>query len=494
MMFRFIGELPSRFRNLNISVDIDTLLLPHFDCNDKTTTKRVISINLYKLIYAIGTIQSRRFAPSKRQKFLDKADLIENICSNTKDFRVRIKDIRQSHGSEILKTISEDFGVGISVVLAQEFFNIEPSTIKKIPLSNKTKNPDWECQTKNNRIIIVEGKGSIDKYTSNTQLKDARIQKNSRIGNVKIASATLLNESKISTNRFVDPPISPDEMDPNFKNKILRAGHYASVFSFLGQSTLSKYYSQLKNRLLKTITQEEQNDKDVTYFELRDNFSTVNYESHSFSGTFYKIDRERFLFIGIDKKLLSYRGFLEFRDYEEDLEREEENNYHMLFRDGVLIIEIKNILVFSDIIQIDKIKNYQEDITLLDIDDMTEISFEKYILYLLSENNFENIEKSIGIDEKYRADIIGYRNGKRVIFELKLFRSKKVDNINLVINQLNRLLDIKEKSDIVVLITNASIPSKVYSELKSDVVLIGRDELKDILLNKSILLDLMNIR
>ena len=129
-----IRELISRFRNLEVHVTIDQALLASLDCEDQVSTQRVISFNLYKLIYAIGTIQSRRFAPSNRQKFSDKSDLIEKIYSNTIEFRVKLNEIRVTDGQEVLTSLSEDFGVGISVIIAESLFNLKYSTILILPL------------------------------------------------------------------------------------------------------------------------------------------------------------------------------------------------------------------------------------------------------------------------------------------------------------------------------------------------------------------------
>lgn len=120
----FIREIITRFRNLSISVIIDPQLLTELDCADKVSAQRIIPVNLYKLIYAIGTIQTRRFAPSNRQKFTDKADLIEKIHSNTVEFRVKLNEIRLTGGQEVLKSISEDFG--------KRGFFINNATAKKI--------------------------------------------------------------------------------------------------------------------------------------------------------------------------------------------------------------------------------------------------------------------------------------------------------------------------------------------------------------------------
>ncbi len=467
-----IREIITRFRNLNISVTIDPQLLPNLDCEDKESTQRIISINLYKLIYAIGTIQTRRFAPSNRMKFLDKSDLIEKIYSNTREFRVKIDAIRQNGGVEVLTTISEDFGVGFSVVIAEKLFNIKFSTIQRI--YGNQKRPDWKCQTKNNQTLVVESKGASRQTTSNSQKPNALIQKVQETGDIKVASLTVINENTISTNKFLDPPINSDDMDREMENKILRAGHYSSVFSFLGHSVLSKYYSQMRKRLLKSITSNEQNEKNNTYIRLRDIYPNIEFNNKKFTGSFYKINENTYLFVGVDKKLLSYQGFIEFEDYENEIEETRNENHYLLFKDGVLIIEIKNIDEFSDIILPNEIKNYQENITISDVDAMTGFSFEKYVNFLLIQNGFET-QREVVMLENFRADIIGFKDDKKYIFELRLFRRKKISW-----NEVNQLLYRYAQIEGIyktVLITNAEIQGE-YEIDDEKIVLIERNKLR----------------
>lgn len=479
----FIREIISHFRNLNISVEIDSNLLGESDCDDNAYTQRIIPVNLYKLIYAIGTIQTRRFAPSNRQKFIDKADLIEKIQSNTTDFKVKINDTRITCGSEVLTTMSEDFGVGISVIVAMNLFNIKYSTIQRIYGNNKR--PDWECQTTDNRILIVESKGASSQATSNSQRPNALVQKNRRYGDIKVASLTLLKENRISTNRFLDPPITPDNVDFELKNKILRAGHYSSVFSFLGHSVLSKYFSQMRKRLSNSITPEEQNQKNNIYFKIRDRYSNINFHNKTYAGSFYQIDDNNYLFIGIDRELISYERFIHFNDYENEIDETVNENQYLLFKDGILIIEIKNINVFSNIIEINRIKNYQEFNTISDIDSMTELSFEKYISYLLKKNGFETtIESRV---DGFRIDIVGMFENRRYLFELKIFKGK-IFNQN-VIEQLERLTRI-ENTHKVVLITNAELPER-YNKENEKLVFIGRRKLKKILKKNKMLMEMI---
>ncbi len=476
----FIRNLASRFAYKTITVEIDPLLLPELDTADKKTTKREISFNLYNLIYHIGAIQSRRFAPSNRLNFMDKSDLIEKIYSDTDEFRVKINNIRSINGSETLTSISEDFGVGISVVIADKLFNIKRSTIQKIYRTKKR--PDWKCQTHNNRILVFEAKGTISVHTSRNQEAQALAQKNQELGDVKIASLTILNEDSISTNRFLDPPIESSDIAPMMENHILRAGHYASVFSFLGNSKLSKYYSQIRKRLITSISPYEKFEKDETFRDLTTNSPTIHFENKEYAGSFYEVEHKKYIFVGVDKKLLTFSGFIDFCDYEYDRDVMSEDNHYILFKDGILIIEIERIEKFSNIVKIDNIQNYQNKITISDIDEMNGISFSKFFISLLERNGFTNIQ-----EETNTADIIAEINDITYYFSLKIYKNKKMikNSITEVNEYSGKFSNIK-----FILVTNGKLSGENID--RSNITIIDRDALKKIAKNYKNLINFLS--
>jgi Holliday junction resolvase len=479
----FIRDIAALFQNKNIQVDIDPLLLPLIKSADKVTTQRIISFNLYQLIYHIGTIQSRRFAPSNRLKFLDKIDLIEKIYSNTNEFRIKINEIRQINGSETLISISEDFGIGISVVVAESLFNIKRSTIQKIYGTGRR--PDWKCQLTDNRIFVAEGKGATSIATSNTQQAHALDQKTREPGDIRVASLTVLNEDTISTNRYLDPPIENDNVTPEMQNHILRAGHYASVFSFLGNSRLSRYYSQMRKRIEGIITSQEQNLKDTTFRELRFNDPTISFKEQDFVGSFYNIQNDKFLFVGVDKRLLSYQGFISYNEFESDVEETIQDNVFILYKDGVLVIEILNIDVFSDIVNISVIKNYQDNITISDIDEMNEISFSKYFEYILKENGFTNLTEQTNRNDLF-VDLSATKGNQIFYFEFKLFRNKRIGRDSIQqISEFRRRLD----NGKLILITNAKLTNTQFDN--ENIIIIDREKLDQLTKNSNLLNDLI---
>lgn len=468
----FIRNLTSPVAYKTISVEIDPLLLANLDTNDKTTTTRIITFSLYKLIYHIGTIQSRRFATSNRLKFFDKSDLIEKIYYNSGEFRLKINDIRTINGSETLTSVSEDFGVGISVVIAESLFKIKRSTIERI--SGTGRRPDWKCQTEDNRILVVEAKGSISMQTSLIQEVNALEQKTKELGDIQVASLTVLNENSISTNRFLDPPIDGSNISPIMENHILRAGHYASVFSFLGNSKLSRYYSQMRKRLKGKITPFEQESKESIYRSLREDDPTIHYESKAFAGTFYAVENNKYLYVGVDKELLSYKGFIEFKDYENDSDTMLEDNHYILFKDGVLIIEIEKIENFSNLVTPDSIKNYQNKITISDIDEMNEFSFLKFFISLLERNGFVNIREQVSLGD-FRVDLVADYNNTTYYFEFKIYRKKAIYKEVFIKYDLNNQIG---SNGNFIIVTNSVF--KNASQIGENIKVIDRQKLKEI--------------
>ncbi len=479
----FIRNLTALFRSKSILVEIDPILLPQLNSLDKISVSRLITFNLYRLIYHIGTIQTRRFATSNRLKFFDKTDLIEKIYHDTNEVRIRINDIRQINGSETLTTVSEDFGVGISVVISESLFDIKRSSIQKI--YGTSKRPDWKCQMNDNRILVVESKGSTSVQTSNSQVRNAIIQKNKHRGDIKIASLTVLNENSISEARYLDPPIESNNNSPEMENHILRAGHYASVFSFLGNSKLSRYYSQMRKRLEGLITPIEQDIKNRAFRNLRLNAPRIHFEDKEFVGFFYNVDEGMYMFVGVDSRLLSYEGFINFNDYESEVDQIVSENHFIIYRDGVILIEINNIDYFNNIPNRNKIRNYQDNITISDIDEMNEISFSKYFVYLLKKKGFSSIQEQ-SARNRLPVDLKASLNGIDYYFEFKLFRNER--DSRLIFEQLQQYRRMLGGNRLV-LITNRKINIERLQDL--NIIIIDRMMLTQIIKQNDFLLQLI---
>lgn len=225
--------------------------------------------------------------------------------------------------------------------------------------------------------------------------------------------------------------------------------------------------------------------KNNTFNELRTNDPIVYFQGKEFVGSFYEVGSDKYLFVGVDKRLLSFSGFIDFNDYPDDSDTFIEKNYYFLFKDGVLIIEIEQIQEFSDIIRINEIENYQDKITVSDIDEMNEYSFSKYFIHLLKRNGFTQIreEEKIGV---YRVDLIASFNNTTYYFEFKIYKSKTLSRSD--IEQVN-IYSRNISNENFVLVTNAVIDNENVEYLNTTII--DRNGLKMISKNYRTLIELI---
>src|SRR5690606_27260566 len=127
-----------------------------------------------------------------------------------------------------------------------------------------------------------------------------------------------------------------------------------------GNSRLSKYYSQMRKRLEGVISRKEQGLKNATFRSLTYETPAITFDNKSFAGSFYKVHNQKFMFGGVDSHLLSFEGFLDFEEYSQHIDRTINGDHYILYKDGVLIIEINQIYNFTEDTDISAIKNYQE--------------------------------------------------------------------------------------------------------------------------------------
>jgi hypothetical protein len=458
-----------RVRNYNILVKLDNNLINtnrlRYPVDMITDSEFTIQINQYKLIHAIGSIQSRRFSPSNRQKFTDKEDLIEKIKEED-DFKVEIDKIRNLLGAETLGKISEDFGVGIAVLVADHLYNINLTTLHRI--TEHGKRPDIKCRTSHGEELVVESKGYSNYTNLRAQLNNAQIQKRSIVSDIHAVSLTLLCENTISTNEFIDPPSEPNEMDEELVLRIQKAKHYSAIFSFIGQSELSKYFSYMKNRLEETEDINVVNKKENLYRKIKKDYKEYRIEGKIYKGTLERIDDEKFLFLGIDQKLLSYNGFYNFQEYHSDFEYYlNDNDFFYVYRDGICVGEILE----DDIQENSDILHFQKRTRISDIDDMNVISFEKYIEFLYSENRYDVIKIKSNTDVGYDFEVL--KNNKSYKVEIKHFSL----NRTVKLNKYNNLF-----ADII--ITNGTLEQSFE---RNNAIIIDRTHLKEICKNNLLL-------
>ncbi|MGG1679524.1 restriction endonuclease [Neobacillus sp. NRS-1170] len=462
----------SRVKNYNILVKVDTNLINptrvRYPVDLLTNSEFTIQINQFKLIYAIGSIQSRRFNPSNRQKFTDKEDLIEKIKDDN-DFKVEIDRIRNLLGSETLGKISEDFGVGIAVLVADYLYNIDLTTLHRI--TEHGKRPDIKCMTSYGEELVVESKGYTNYNNLRGQLSNAQIQKRSISSDIHTVSLTLLNQDSISTNEFIDPPSQPNEKNKELIIKIQKAKHYSAVFSFIGQSELSKYFSFMKNRLEETEDVNILNKKESLYRKIKKDYREYSIDGRIYKGTLERINDEKLIFLGIDQNLLSYEGFYNFQEYHSDFEHyPNEQDFFYVYRDGICVGEISSDNFSEDI----EIHHFQKKTRISDIDDMNIISFEKYIEFLFVENGYSVNNLKNNYDKGYDFEIS--KNNKSYKVQIK-----KVSSVNKTNKFYSYDMSIAD-----ILITNGIIEQPIKSR-RDNTIIIDREHLMEICKKNSLL-------
>lgn len=344
-------------------------------------TNANIPIRLIDLLKGLGSVQPKRATPSLISSLMDYAYLLDRI-SDTPELKLKIQETRNVIGSEMLTEVSELMGIGLSVVVVSRLFDVQRSTITKI-IGVNTRRPDWTCYLNDGQILLVEAKGSISQTTSKQQLKDAVAQKNAMDGDVKVAAASVLNEAVSSKMTIVDPPVMKGGNWGEMQRHVYRANHYAAVFSFLGDDVLSMYFEKMAKRLSGRIREEEMEDKELMFNELRTNVPHVLIDNQAYSGHLYGPFDEQYLYIGVDIRLLYYRGFMDFADSEADVQIDKDNNQYLIHSDGVLVVQVNNPRQFIEEHHVESIGVSVDNIALRDVDSLRGNSFKRYVKYLL---------------------------------------------------------------------------------------------------------------
>lgn len=429
--------------------------------------RKIIDCNIERLVMYTSYVK-KMWPKTKRTEYIQTYNYLKEYLCPTSDFCIKITDIKEEDKSgEVLKGLSELYGLGLSVIITDELFNVNSDTISQITNTGK-KRMDWECKLQDGRTILVEAKGTIDNRKRDRQRQDA-IEKKRKTHreDLKIASLALLKENDISDVEYRDPLIN--NMEKNINNiDILRATHYINAFSFLGNMRIARYFMQMRKRLSNNITPDEMQLKNREFLELKYNFPSIKFNNSSFSGFFYKIDKKNYMFFGIDKRLLSYKGFKDYKNNEGNIEENINNNKYVLYRDGILVIEISNIGAFKDLLNIETIKHYQEDITMSDIDNMSEISFVEYIKYVI-----DNKIKGITNIEKKGSYISFIKDSVKYIIKCKILKYHKNNNMLKDKYFEKEIKDIKENfiSYNVIMITNIPIEDDAIIDSKNVVIL-----------------------
>lgn len=374
-------NLVKLFTTPYLEVQWDNVVQQNLKPRYRGQTHARLPIRLFNLLKGLGSVQSKRVEGTWMTSVMDYCYLLDRLVDSP-ELRLKITETTTELSSEILGQVSEEMGIGLSVAVVTELFDVQTSTICKIK-GLATKRPDWKCILKDNRTMVVEAKGSVNKYTSNQQLREAVRQKATLPANIKIASASLLNEDMVSTMRIVDPPVMDDNIPDEMKRHIFRANHYASVFSFLGEDVLSLYFEKMAKRLNGRIDGREMGDKNHMFHELNYNAPQIRHNNKDYSGHLYGPVENQYLFLGVDKRLLSYDGFMDFNDADEEDVEEKDGNIYYTHSDGILVINVVDSERFLEENHMESMGVNIDNIALNDIDSIKDSSFKRYAKYLI---------------------------------------------------------------------------------------------------------------
>lgn len=381
------------FSRLTLLVEWDDEVKQNLKPQYQGVTQARVRIGLFNFLRWLGCVQPRRKHPSLLSSMLDYYYLLERL-SDGHELRLKINETRNWLGSEMLTEVSELMGVGLSVSVISQLYEVQQSTIHKI-IGINSRRPDWMCLLCNGTSLLVEAKGSTNTETWKKQLKAAVNQKNSAEADVKVAAATVLNENAVSKMKIIDPPTSNDDIRNEQWKHIYRANHYASVFSFWGDDVLSLYFEKMSKRLSRTIGKVELMDKKQMYEELKYNNRMIVVNNSSYAGHLYGSEDGRFFYIGVNSQLLSYQGFMEFRESAEELMLERYDNHYYVCPDGVMFVDVQNYNAFLEEHHLESKDLNLDNIVLRDLDTIRGNSFKRYVKYLLTKC-YDDVEMTAG--------------------------------------------------------------------------------------------------
>ena len=130
------------FASPQIEVEWDDVVKNNLKPIYRTQNNARVPIRLFDLLKELGSVQSKRLHPSLMKSMMD-YDYLFDLIENTPELKLRITDIKAYLGSEFLTVVSGDMGIGLSVVVTSQLFDVDKSTICKIIGTGRR--PDWKC-------------------------------------------------------------------------------------------------------------------------------------------------------------------------------------------------------------------------------------------------------------------------------------------------------------------------------------------------------------
>ena len=471
--------------NKDITVNLDPLLVNSIVRNNGALTQQLnqpfpmqvqkVRINLMKLIIAAATIQTPRTNPTFFEKLFEESYLLEFI-RKCNDFCI-IKHL----DSDKQRRISEDLGVGLSVLVTDYYYRIDWTTLGKIPRRKESK-PDISCISLSNESITIEAKGSIDPNWNNCQKNYARDQKRGPThSDVSVASCALLKEASISLVDYLDPPLIPPE-NPEYSRSLLKADHYARIFNLIGQKELSEYFSYMRQRILHDRDFNQFDRKQDLYKKIKTKYVKVGLGQKVYFGNIERHDDESLFFIGVDERLLNVYSFVRFEGHEDSYVENGDGNFY-LSSDGLCIGFLKSLHSVEGQIQYDQIPNHYDSFLIEDFDRSREKTLMNYLFHVIGKVGGK-VEKEPSLKARY--DLAFSINGKKFALEIKRYASARyIENIRATLPLIPPKSPVK-----LILITNTMLSDKLGELIRSrNIILIDRLALRKIIEDNKIFLE-----
>ena len=478
-------KLPScPMPNKNIIVYVDPLLIDSILRNNGAltpphllVTTQSIRINLMKLIIAAATIQTGRTNPTSLEKLFDGSYLLEFI-KDCDDFCVK-----KHPDTDKQIEISEDLGVGLSVLVTDHYYQIDWTTLGKIKRRKKSM-PDIACMSLSKESITIEAKGSTNESYRRRQKKYAQHQKHGPIPTkVSVASCALFNEASISDIQYLDPPLLPPE-DADYERSLLKADHYARLFNLIGQKELSKYFNYMRLRVINDRDFEQFDKKQELYKKIKTKYVRICVREQVYFGNIEKRENESLVFIGVDERLLNVYSFIRFEGHEDGYV-ETENDTFYLTSDGLCIGFLNSLKSVEGQIQYAQIPHHYDSYSIVDFDHSRKQTLVNYLTHVIGKVGGK-VEKETSLDGRY--DLGFTLNHKKYAIEIK--RNIIARNIEDIFALLPFLSSQSPVS--FVLITNTVISDDFVELIRyRNMILIDRIALRKIIEDNEIILEFL---
>ncbi|MFA5106410.1 MAG: hypothetical protein WC506_05640 [Candidatus Micrarchaeia archaeon] len=447
-----------------------------------------IPINLYKLIVSISSIQQPEIT-TDFNRFVISQFWINEILNNNNNLI-----LKKTWNPDHKRRRCESFGIGISIEVVDFLFDINRATLSPMTRKGKGKFPDVSVKTNrqmNAQNLVWEAKGRT-RILDKTRMY-AQEQKNMN-NNAHVRMGIL---SEFATNSQVnvevwDPPTEYHDKISKIELDAARAEHYSRIFMMFGQKELSMYFALMKKRITDDITIQEFDTKQYLFHRIQSKYYTeININDQKFFGCLEKIKEDEYVFSGINQKLLSYKGFLEFTNATDDQiivkkAKRELTNIFILSVDGSCFANLHDLSEISSVNET-IVPYYYDTITMKDIDSMNDLD----ILYIITDAfrkvKFQSMEMKISkhIESSMFDILLNYRD---VSYALKFKRRINIKRIQFLNNLAVRL-----GYNLVIITThNLSYKNRRAME-QMHVIVIDGDRLKDIIQNNSLILNYLQL-